>query len=502
VHGKLSPIQVVADGSPAVSPRPDSQTPNWTGRIRSWWPECAILAIFALIVAVAIPYHEPWGDEAIAWQLARSLSLRSLFGTYLGYETSPGLWHLLLWGMIRAHASFTCLHWICGAVAAAASALLLFASPLPRALRLTLPFTYFLIFQYAVNARSYTLAPLLLFLIALCWRKSPLAMALLLGLLANLSLHTAVISGGLAIAYLIRQMRVSPRRGQLIIFAAIVVAFYAFAIWTAWPPHDLTPAQPPGESRPVVLFAIISLFWGICQPWPLSILFWIGIGVCLYARESLLFLLPVVLFAVFSATVYVQFWHMGLLVPLVISLLWITWPEAVRASARFELAGTAAMFLMIATQWVWAGYALVYDHYHDCSGNIAAAEFLKPYVQENATIVTTFIDHPRDQSSNAVGILPYFDRNIFANWPYSFWWWSERNATDRNYFSLLPSHPRIVIVEGHPLRPGGPIDLNKPKIHQLTQMGYRLTNSFCGAVPMRLNLAISGCHLIYQYAGP
>ena len=482
------PLAVASDGA--------ANTP------RTRWPEWTALCLFAAIVASAIPFHEPWTDEALAWQLARSLSLRSLFGTYLGYETSPGLWHFLLWGMIRAHIGYTGLHWICGAIAFAASALLLFASPLPRALRLTLPFTYFLLFQYAVIARSYVLAPLFLFLIALGWRKSPLLMAILLGLLANVSLHTAVISGALAIVYLLREMRRSANRRQFAAFAAIVAAFYAFAIWTAWPPHDLRLAQTPGQARPVLLFAVISLFWGICEPWILSIPFWIAIALCLHARRSVVFLLPVLFFVAFSGVVYVQFWHMGLLVPLVISLLWITWPDSPRAPARYELAGSIAMFCMIAVQLAWAGFALVYDHNHDYSGNTAAAEFLKPYVRANATIVVTYIDHPRDQSSNAVGILPYFDRNIFANWSYPFWRWSERNTTEQNYLSLLPSHPRIVMVEAHPLRPDATVDLHHPKIEQLTRMGYRFTNSFCGGAPERLEVAFSSCHLIFQYAGP
>lgn len=394
------------------------------GPIRSRRLEWTTICLYAAIVAYAIPFHEPWSDEAIAWQLARSLSLPSLFHTYLGYEASPGLWHLLLWLSIRAHVSYAGMHWICGAIAIAAAALLIFASPFPPALRLILPFTYFLLFQYAVIARSYVLAPLLLFLIAIYWKKSPLATASLLGLLANVSLHTAVISGGLAIVYMILRLRGpsnrNPSRGQLTAFTAIVLAFYLFAIWTAWPPHDFSLTHFSGQSRPFLLFASMSLLWGICQPWMLSILFWIAIALCLYARKSLLFLLPVLFFAVFSGIVYAQFWHMGLLVPLVIALLWITWPEPGAEQRRYEFAGRIAMLTMAAVQLAWSGYALAYDHYHDYSGNSAAAQFLKPYVRQNTTIVVTFIDHPLDRSSNATGILPYFDRNIFANWTDSF----------------------------------------------------------------------------------
>src|SRR5580658_6317448 len=144
---------------------------------RSRWPEWGALFLYATLVAFAIPYHEPWVDEAQAWQLARSLSLTSLFNTYIRYEGAPGLWHFLLWMMIRIHISYAGLHWICGAIATAGVGLLLFKSPFPRYLKLSLPFTYFLLFQYAIVARNYVLAPLLFFLAAMAWRKSPVWMA-------------------------------------------------------------------------------------------------------------------------------------------------------------------------------------------------------------------------------------------------------------------------------------------------------------------------------------
>lgn len=131
--------------------------------LRSRWPEWTTISVFAAVVAFAIPYHEPWADEAQAWQLARSLSLRELFQTYIRYEATPGLWHFLLWIMNRVHVSYAGMHWICGLIAVVAASLLVLNSPFPRYLKLTLPFTFFLLFQYAVIARSYLLVPLLLF---------------------------------------------------------------------------------------------------------------------------------------------------------------------------------------------------------------------------------------------------------------------------------------------------------------------------------------------------
>jgi hypothetical protein len=472
--------------------------------IRSRRPEWTTVVLYAGMVAFAIPYHEPWSDEAQAWQLARSLPLVALFQKYIRYEGSPGLWHLLLWILSRAHVSYTGMHWISGGIAVAGISILVLKSPFPRYLKLSLPFTSFLLFQYAVVARSYVLVPCLLFMIALRWKRSPVVVALLLGLLANVALHAAVISGGLAIVYAIERIRRgdfkdSSQRSRLLYSAAILLCFYAFALWTAWPPHDLILSRVRGQSRSFTVYAIVSLLFGICQPLILSIVFWLAIGLCIRARHSLLYLLPVLLFACFCGAVHVEFWHAGLLVPLVISLLWITWPGPGYSISRYEAIGRGAMIFMVGTQILWSVYALAYDHSHAYSPDLAAAKFLQPLVRGGAKIAVTYVDEPLIHSWHAVGILPYFDHNIYMNWPNSFWSWSENDPAEDLFLAALGTQPRIVIVEMHPRHSSQPVPVESPKVQALTKAGYKLTNVFCGAMSLRFQEGEDSCHLIFQH---
>jgi len=473
--------------------------------LRARWPEWCTVSIYAALVAWAIPFHEPWVDEAQAWQLARSLSLPALFKTYIRYEGSPGLWYFLLWILNRAYIGYAGLHWICGIIALAAASLLVFASPLPRILKLSLPFTSFLLFQYAVVARNYVLVPILLFTVAYCWKKSPLVVALVLGLLANTALHAAVISAGLALVYGIEYLRdgslkSADRRRKLLLFALIVAASYAFAIWTAWPPHDLALSRVRGDAPTPVAHALASLVWGICEPWGLSIPFWIVIAAWFAARRKLLYLLPVLFFAVFSGEVYANWWHVGLLVPLLICLLWITWPEPGAGNSRYETIGQFAMIFMIATQCLWSGYALFYDHYHPYSGDPSAAAFLKPFVQNGATIAVTFIDDEGNHAFDGVGILPYFDKNIYFNQANSFWWWSDLDTTEDRFNQILPTHPNLVLVEVRYKGGVDRIDLNQPRIVSVEKVGYRFVHAYCGTYPQRLQLGLTTCHVIFEYA--
>jgi hypothetical protein len=475
-------------------------------RRRSHWPEWSVLALYSALVAFAIPYHEPFADEAQAWQLARSLPLATLFHRFIRYEGSPGLWHFLLWTMNRFHVSYAGMHWISGGIAVCGTALLLFKSPLPRSLKFTLPFTYFLLFQYPVVARNYVLVPLLLFIAAMAWKKNPLGLAIALGLLANSALHAAAISGGLAIVYAVERLRegagISRQdRRRLMLGAFLLLVFYAFAIFTAWPPHDLALSRVRGEHPNYLLSAVQSLIWGICQPPILSAAFWVIIGLWFAARRKILYLLPALFFAGLSGFAYFTWWHAGLLVPLLICLLWINWPETGAVPIKFGKALRVALGVMIATQILWAGYAYAFDHYRAFSPDRAAAEFLKPYVARNTAIAVTYVRSEKwhGYAYPAVGILPYFDHNIFLNLPYSFWWWSSDDPTEKHFQTMLPTHPRLVLVEVVDPGPIQPIRWSDPVFVSLFRSGYQYRSAFCGNQPQRFESAISICDVFLEY---
>jgi hypothetical protein len=478
--------------------------------IRSRWPEWTALSLYVALLAIAIPYHEPSADVAQAWQLARCLSLRDLFLTYIRYEGSPGLWHFLLWILIRARVSYTGLPWICGVIAIGAAALLVFKSPFPRYLKLVMPFTVFLLFQYAVVARSYVLVPILLFLAAFWWQRSPVVLALLLGLLANVALHATVISGGIAVIYVIEQVskkgiNQSTRWRQFSWSALILLSFSAFALWTAWPPRDLTDYMSFRLHSSAFLFllrAAGSLVWAVFDPWALSLPFWIAIALCFRRRRSLFYLLPVLFLAVFCGVVASDWWHCGLMAPLVVCLLWITWPPASEKLTHSETAGRIALTVMAGMQILYSGYAIQYDHDNAYSPDYATSEFLRPFVSRGAAIAVTDLgDHAVHAASFfSVGVLPYFDHNIFINVPDSFWLWSDKNVSAELYKKYFPSHPDLVIVGVYSVGPDNLSFLSNPGIQMLDHAGYKFTNMFCGAMPEGFRLANHNCDLIFQRA--
>ena len=54
---------------------------------------CIVYAVGHLLMGLV---HEPWYDEAVAWQIARSASVKDILFEIPHYEGHPPLWHLIL----------------------------------------------------------------------------------------------------------------------------------------------------------------------------------------------------------------------------------------------------------------------------------------------------------------------------------------------------------------------------------------------------------------------
>ena len=164
--------------------------------------ETLALVLYLAVVSFGIAQHVPWADEAQAWLLAQGVSLPTLLIHSLHYEGTPGLWHCLLKLLQWLHVSFTGARWVAGVIAASGIVVLLGWAPFPRLVRLLLPFSFFLAYQDAVIARSYVLFAVLAFAACALLRSArprPLRLALVLGLMANISLHGLLASIGLGV---------------------------------------------------------------------------------------------------------------------------------------------------------------------------------------------------------------------------------------------------------------------------------------------------------------
>jgi hypothetical protein len=524
--------------------------------------ESLALAFYAVTVGAGVLWHESWADEAQAWLMARDLGWWQLMVHGVRYEGTPGLWHALLWVLIRLHVSFAGMHWVAAAFAAAAVVVLMRFAPFPRVLRLLLPFTFFLAYQDAVVARSYVLFSLLAFGAAALLRgrlQRPWLLALLLGSMANLSIHCFLASLGLAAVAWVQADRSRRLAGPV----ALLLLGWVVAVATAAPPPDIAfPAgknisqswkklvagvehthsdalldaqHPTGELKPVPppvhhrtplraferkvarLLAVITF--------PLSTFRLLGLAVALLvlahgwkprpgAAVGRVGLVPYLVPAVAFVWLYLAPRHTGVLFVTFLVTAWLTWPETPDAREqenRRELlwrrALTVAMLLMAVEQIGWTAHALWSDVRGPYSGGPMTADFLGEHAAGKR--VAGFYYH-------SVAVLPYFARNLYANQHSAGYWdWSSANRSEAQAPATLATHPDYVVVGGFDRGEQSevtagwsafdddrglllPLGDDYRIVPFFEARGYHETHRFCGHAWMRFGYAELLCEMVLE----
>ena len=168
--------------------------------------EWIVWMLFIGVLLFAMYVHEPWFDEIQAWFIAQDAPWKDLLFVLPHYEGHPPFFHLLLAIPARLGISGTLGLPLVGALFSIASAyLIIFKSPFPRVARLTLPFSYFLFYQYSVIVRPYNILVFLMCLLAVYFPQKDKRPGLFVGLLAALCachLYGIAIAGGIALAWL------------------------------------------------------------------------------------------------------------------------------------------------------------------------------------------------------------------------------------------------------------------------------------------------------------
>ncbi|HEY1498924.1 MAG TPA: hypothetical protein VGF88_05055 [Acidobacteriaceae bacterium] len=475
---------------------------------RQQWAQVLVLAGYAAVVAVGIAWHEPWADEAQAWLLARDQGFWHLMLHAVRYEGSPGLWHAFLWALTRAHVSYFGMHWVAGAIAVAGVYVLLRWSPFPLILKILLPFGFWLAYQDAVVARSYVLYAILAFPAAAILRgmtrdQTPadrgklIWLAVLLGLMANLSVHGFVASLGFAIVALVLLRR--KTRGGLSVSktypAVLLCCFWLFAMATTFPPSDInfgsgknverstekiwatlgsaeakkqfasqgTADVRPGELAPVApiqyhrtpreifqrkVAHVLSLF-----TFPVSNFRYLALAcIVLVVVQAIAFgrsrgdmgwigLAPWALLVVLFLFIYIAPRHAGMLWESLLAALWLTWPALPATGFRLWLQRitVAALIVVAADQVWWTAHALWADIHGPYSGDKAMARFIQS--EGSGKQIAGFSYH-------SIGTSAFFDRRIYFNQPTSYWIWSRNMRVDQEAPQTIARHPDIIDVGG------------------------------------------------------
>ncbi len=326
-------------------------------------------------------FHEPWFDEALAWLIARDSSLYDIVFSAPHYEGHPALWHLILMPFAKLDMPYELsLSLVSLAFSGTAIALFVYKSPFSKTVRYTLPFTYFLFYQYSVISRPYCMMMLAFVLLALAYEKKdnhPGRFVLSLLFLCLTSAYGIVIAGGICIAWLIEMLLLAGRqsinknsengesrntfriffedylfKGKKIIFLTGLLVYVLFIAWRIIPAENAYAVitAENSSSNGIVVRLLYTFFGSLSDMFFTNVLYTsgtlnnaemytveliaavlIGIGLIVLIVKRigkktvvlLNFVIPYVLFAGFGGIVYFYYHHVGIILLLLGYCLWI-----------------------------------------------------------------------------------------------------------------------------------------------------------------------------------
>lgn len=455
--------------------------------IQSRKPESAVMIVYVAAHLGMAVVHEPFFDEAEAWQIARCASLRTLLFETTHYEGHPPLWHLILMPIAKAGAPYELSLTLVSLVfVGSAVFLILRYAPFPRIVRLLLPFTYFYFYQYGVIARVYCVMVLEFVLLSMAYKdrnEKPGRYVAVLMLLCITSAYGIVIAGGLALVWLWEIWNKEGSQGLIgryvkdrrIWWLGALLVVAVCVILQIMPREDtyataLTEYEEINNSFIVrlcymvlVLPADVTLTDVYCDytylynaSLPVSTLVSGGIVglliwylILYYGRKRgtvLLCILPYALFAVFGAAVYMGLHHIGIGLIYLCFWAWVSMESGEDIACREKgvapgircaavLSGTLALGISL----FWTAASCTLDMGKTYAAGRNEARFIKEHHLDQYRMMTGWLVR-RDEADNiidmdinlcdqAVNVAPYFEHNIFFNF--------NEGEDERNYVTHM-----------------------------------------------------------------
>lgn len=453
--------------------------------IRGGFPEIAVMLIYAAAHLGMAAFHEPFFDEAEAWQIARCVSLKTLIFETTHYEGHPPLWHLILMPLAKAGAPYELSMTLVSLVFMGGSVFLILRyAPFPRIVRLLLPFTYFYFYQYGVISRVYCVMVLEFVLLAMAYKRrneKPGRYVAVLMLLCMTTAYGLVVAGGLALVWLWEIWDRKGLRGLvgrygkdrriwwlgLLLVMAVCVILLIMPRENTYATAEVDDIRNPFWVRLLYMIMILpadvtmtnvygehlTLSWAFLQMSTLvsgcivGALIWFLL--LYYGKKKktvLLCVLPYSMYALFSAAVYVSLHHTGIGLLYLCFWVWATveternvQKDGEEIRGKLEMPIKCAAILMgtialgVSLFWTVASCRLDIDKIY-ASGR-EEAKFIKEHHLDQYKMMSAWsVSHDEEgniqhvdinECDRAVNIAPYFDHNIFMNF--------NEGKDDRNY---------------------------------------------------------------------
>ena len=410
---------------------------------------------FALLAWFIGSVHEPWADEAQAWLIARDASLYNMMFQLPHGELNPSLWHLMLI-VPSTYLSYESLRYISLFFGILGVLVLVYYSPFPKPIKVILPFSYFVFFQYTVVARSYCLFALVIFAIGVFYKhrfEKPLTYNTLIAVLVYTHSFGALVSVGLIGVYILDLFRErhSLTKGKIkrcLASITIPIGVGCFLLYQVFPIQQRTLKTRWHFDFDHALYvlneSLNETFVGITAL-SLSILlistFWFW-----QRKVLLLYITMITPFLIVASIKFYNDWHLGLLFLVWILVLWISFESKSESRAASLAPYTrkvvlGCMYLVLGVHVYWAAAASYADYHgnYSCGGDVA--QLLKRNNIKNRSVYA--------RNFWSIAALPYFEGKMFYNInpeaDFGYWTFFEKDKRD-DIKTTLASRPDAIVL--------------------------------------------------------
>ena len=420
-----------------------------------------VVLLYCVLHLAMTLFHEPWYDEAEAWQIARCASIKDILLTIPHYEGHPPLWHLILAISAKLNLPYELsLSLISLLFSGLAVALFLKHAPFPEWVKVFVPFTYFAFYQYSVIARPYCMMMLAVVLISITWKlkdEKPWRFVFSMAFLCLTSSYGIIIAGGISIVWLLqiiseKKSRFLKDKRTIALIALLVLAL--LLIVEVMPRHDTSATAGDGftlaETLYNLLFAFVMMIpestitrvieydqsisyvssysiTAISSAVILGIIIWCLILYYGKCKKTLLwFVVPYA----FSSVVYFYAHHIGIGLLVFMFWAWVTVQSDTKIpDAEIKRAAIIVtrflVVLSLAVSCYWTVSSCILDVRYDYYPSRSSAKFIKENDLQEYNIMTSWRED-KDKNGEitltdtnsiggAVAIFPYFEHNIIYN---------------------------------------------------------------------------------------
>ena len=404
--------------------------------------DALLIVLFCIISIIMVFHHEPWRDEAQSWLIARDSPNISALANELHYEGLPGLWIYPLYFLNKINAPYISFLFFNFLIILFSVIIFIKYAPFPKIAKGLFIFGYFMIYEYNIIARHYSLTILFLFAIAAFYKnrlKNPVVYGALLILLGTANIHSFVFATLLLLFYLYELM-INKQIFQKKFYMFYLVVIIGFALIFL----SLTPAKDISLTLSKINFSMdsehigripgsfLGAFFPLSQP---KIEFWNSKLIYMFSKYTavigfLLFLISLLFFVkkirimiyylIFtSGLLGIAFFkltggyrHNGLIYISFIFFLWISKEyepdkqrkllEKIPNFILKEKNLNIIFMMLLVIQLISSAIPLYYDYNYDFSSGKSAANFLiANNLYQNRTLIATY------PAFTSTAIIPY-----------------------------------------------------------------------------------------------